>query len=218
METATIQGEKREPGGKHANDRLRRRGMLPAVVYGHGEAPETLALSRHDTLAALEHAAHVITVEIDGKQREFLVKEVQYDHLQKNPIHLDLMRFDSTERVTVRIEVQLRGTPKGVTENQGSLVQLLPDIEVECRVLDIPEALRVRVDHLGIDEALHVKDIELPGDVKAMHEPDDVVAIVQPPRVVAEDVTEGEEGEAGGAEPEIIGKGKEEGEGAADGE
>lgn len=207
METATVQGQKREHGGKSANARLRRAGLLPAIVYGHNEAPEALALSLHDTQIALSQMGHLIKVEVDGTQTEYLIKAVQYDHLQQTPIHLDLMRVSLTDRVEVRVPIELRGTPKGAEDN-GQTLQVISDLEVECPVHAIPERFRLKIDALKIDDALYVRDIVLPEGVTTSADPDEVVVIIQPPRVEAEPVA----GEAGttSAEPEIIGKGKEE--------
>jgi large subunit ribosomal protein L25 len=212
MQIASIQGETRKPGGRHANYRLRKRGLVPAVIYGHGLPPETVALSQRDLLRALEHAQHVIKLSIDQRGTQYLLKDVQYDHLQHRPIHVDLMRVDPSERVTVNVGIELRGEPKGVHEG-GDLIQVLTDLDVECPLLNIPEMLRLKIDHLGVGEALHVRDIELPEGVITRHSPDDVVATVRAKRGVA---VEEEEAEAlveeAGAEPEVIGRAaKEEG-------
>ncbi len=164
MEVGKIQAEVRKPEGKHANERLRRRGLLPAIVYGHGEAPEMISLSRHDTELALAGKQHVVKVLIDGKENQFLVKEVQYDHLHMKPIHIDLMRVDVRERVQVKVPLEIRGTAKGTAEG-GTLVTVLAEVEVDCLVLQIPDSLRVRVDHLGMNESVKVKDVEVPPDV-----------------------------------------------------
>lgn len=208
MEIATVKGETRAPGNRHANERLRRHGLVPAVIYGHGEAPETVSLSLHDTLLALEHMAHVVRVQIDGGERQYLIKEVQYDHLQRQPIHVDLMRVDVTERVKVKVPLDVKGTPKGAQEG-GTLVSVLTELEVECLLLQIPESLRVRVDHLGLNEMLHVRDVTVPPDVKVLHAPDDIVAVVHPPRGTTTEELAAATTE-GAAEPEVIGKGKEE--------
>ncbi len=206
MEIATIQGETRQLGGRHANDRLRRRGLLPAVIYGHGQPPEYVSLSRHDTELALAHMQHVVRLKINGREEQYLIKEVQYDHLQQKPIHVDLMRVDVNERVKVRVPLELRGTPQG-TQQGGTLVQVLAEVEVECLLLKIPDALRARVDHLGLNEQLKVRDIEAPPDVRILADLDDVVAVVHPPRGTAEAEVEAA-APAEGAEPEVIAKGK----------
>lgn len=213
MQIANIKAETRKPGGRSANRRLRREGWVPAVVYGHGENPENIALSRHDLEMALEHAARVIKVELEGRQRQFLIKEVQFDHLQHELVHADLMRVNLDERVTVKVALQYRGEPHGIHEG-GEFIPILTDLEVECPLLEIPEFIRVKIDHLGIGQAVHVRDIELPPGVTTNHDPDDAAAVVRTKRGVTVEAEVPAEGEAAVAEPEIIGRGpKEESEG-----
>lgn len=209
MEIATIQSETRTTGGRHANERLRRRGLVPAVIYGHGQAPETVSLSRHDLVLALEHLTHVVQLDVRGQAQQYLIKDVQYDHLQQDPVHVDLMRVDPNERVRVKVPIELRGTPQGTLEG-GTLVHVLADLEVECLLLQIPSNLRARVDHLALNAALHVRELTLPPDVKVLHSPDDIVAVVHPPRGTTQaELAAAEEG-AAAAEPEVIGKGPKE--------
>jgi large subunit ribosomal protein L25 len=211
MQIANLKGEARQPGNRAANRRLRKRGLVPAVIYGHEQAPETAAVSLHDLLLALEHLQHVVRLEIDGQQQQYLVKDVQYDHLQKTPIHVDLMRVDPNERVQVKVPVELKGEPHGVHEG-GVLVHVISDLEVECRLLEIPEVIRPSVAHLGVGQVLHVKDVELPERVEPLHDPDDIVATVRAKRGVQAEEEEVEEvAEEPSKEPEVIGRtGKEE--------
>ncbi len=206
MEMTKIRSEPRQPGNRHANERLRRQGLVPAVIYGHQETPEAVSLSRHDLDLALQHATHVVRLAVGGQERPYLIKEVQYDHLQKDPLHVDLMRVDEHERVKVRVPVALKGVPKGVLAG-GELVQVLADVEVECPLLAIPEAVYCNVKDIEIDQMLHIREMEFPADVKPLHDADDIVLLVR--------VKKAEEGpaapaeaaaEAAAAEPEVIGK------------
>lgn len=203
MEIADIQGQPRTKGSHHANDRIRRDGLVPGVVYGHGEAVELISLSRHDLELALEHLRHVVSVKMGGAPRTFLIKDVQFDHLQKTPIHVDLMRVDTEERVEVKVPIVLRGTARGAAEG-GVLTQLIADIDVECKVLEIPEEIRIRVDHLGLDETLFVRDIEFPPGATPLVGPDEIVAVVRPPRGMHVEAEAPAEGSA--TEPERIGR------------
>lgn len=205
MDIATIQGETRTLGGRHANDRLRRQGLVPAVIYGHGKDPEYVSLSRHDMELALAHLQHVVQLKVGGREQQYLIKDVQYDHLQKTPIHVDLMRVDPNERVRVKVAIDLRGTPAGTLKG-GTLVQVLAEAEIECLLLKIPESIRARVDRLELNDMLHVREIEVPPDVKILHSPDDIVAVVHPPRTTVTPEAEAA-APAEGAEPEVISKG-----------
>lgn len=221
MEIAAIQGETRKAGGRSANHRLRERGLVPAVIYGHNQPTEMIAVSRHDLLLALQHAQHVVKVSVDQKETQYLLKEVQYDHLHQMPIHADLMRVDVHERVHVNVDIELRGEPHGVHEG-GELIQILTGLDVECPLLNIPEVLRIKVDHLGVGQALHVREVELPEGVTTRHSPDDVIATVRARRggLGGGEEEVAAEAEEGAAEPEVIGRApkEEEGKGEAAGE
>lgn len=212
MEIANVRGEKRTPGGRHANERLRRQGLVPAVIYGHKLPPETAAVSRHDLELALEHLRHVVQVELGGAAGQYLIKDVQYDYLGKELLHVDLMRVSLDERVRVKVAVELKGEPKGMHEG-GELVQVITDLELECPLNEIPERLTHNVKELDLGQAVHIRDIALPPNVKALQGPDEIIAIVRTKRgVTAEEVAAPvvAEGAATSAEPEVIAKGKEE--------
>lgn len=210
MDIAEVQAESRQRGKSKANDRLRRRGMLPGVIYGHHEAPELVAVSKHDLALALDHSAHVVSLKVDGQATQYLIKDVQYDYLQEEPIHVDFMRVGKDERVQVRVPLEFKGDPKGVDEG-GMLLQLENDLEIECTLLDIPSNIVCDVSELGLNESVYVKDLPLPPGVVALMDSEDAVAICQPKREVEEpEEGEGEMPAAEGAEPEVIGRAKEE--------
>jgi large subunit ribosomal protein L25 len=209
MEVEVIQAETRQPGGRHANRRLRKRGLVPAVIYGHKQTPETIALSRHDLLLALDHGRHVVNVALGERETQYLLKDVQFDHLQHEPIHADLMRVDADERVRVNCAIEFKGEPHGIHEG-GELLHILTDLDIECSLLKIPEVLKVRVDHLGVGQTLHVGDLELPPGVTTHHNAEDVVATVRAKRggleAAAEEAEAEQPAEEAGAEPEVIGR------------
>lgn len=204
METASLLAERRSDLGSRASRALRARGRLPVVIYGHGELPEHVSLDFHDVEVALAHGARTLELKEGRKTTQYLIKEVQHDHLDALPIHLDLARVDLDERVTVRVSIELRGTPKGVSEG-GVLDQVLPEIEVECRVADIPDTLHPLVTELGLGDSLLVGDLELPAGVSAVTDSRERVATL---RAVLEEapVEEVVEGEEKTEEPERIGR------------
>jgi len=213
----TSGGQKRPLAGHHANARLRKEGLVPAVIYGMGKATEHIAVSRRELLTALEHSAHVVTLVMDGREEQYLIKEVQYDHLQKLPLHLDLMRVDLTKKVRVSVPLDFRGTAAGQAVG-GVVIHVMADIEVECLVTNIPESIRVRVDGLQLGQSLHVRELELPSGVAALAGPDDIVCVCRTPRGGLEEAPAAAEGEAASAEPEVISKGlKDKDEEAAEG-
>ncbi|MGD2110586.1 MAG: 50S ribosomal protein L25 [Phycisphaerae bacterium] len=209
METLTLKAQPRTAVGTRAVRALRESGLLPAIIYGHGEAPEPVSLPGHDVVVALAHGARTVQLDIGGKKGRYLIKEVQYDHRAEEPIHLDLARVSLDERVTVRVAIELRGTPKGASDG-GILEQQLTGIEVECIVTDIPETLHPLVTELGVGDSLLVKDLELPPGVVAQVDPEERVATVKAAEAVTEAIEpeEAEEKPEGEEEPELIGRAK----------
>ena len=141
-------------------------------------------------------------MDIDGKKETLLVKDLQYDYLGKSAIHVDLMRVNLNERVTVEVAIKLRGTARGVQEG-GIVEELLSHVEVECKVVDIPENLSVSISDLGIGDSIHAGQIKLPDGFELITDADALVVVCHEAKVaVEEEAVEGAEGAA--AEPEVI--------------
>lgn len=205
--------KQRAERGSRAVKRLRDTGLIPGVIYGHGEDVLPITLPRREVSTHLNKGAHVFELQVDGKQERVLVKDVQYDHLGSEVIHVDFARVSFDERVTVTVPLELKGEPKGAEEG-GVLTQVIANLEIECLVLEIPDAIRHNVSEMNLDDVLHIKDIKLPPGVKAMQDGELIVATVK--EVLEEVAAPAVEGE-GAAEPEVIGRKAAEGEEAAEG-
>jgi large subunit ribosomal protein L25 len=200
-QTATIVAKGRSELGSRANKRLRESGLIPAVVYGHKEAVVTVSLPKKETVNHLEHGTHLFDLQLDGKSEKVLVKEVQYDHLGLEVLHVDFARVSLDEKVHVTVPLELKGTPKG--ESQGAkLQQLVADLHIECLVTEIPDAIRHNVTDLEKDSVLHVRDLKLPTGVKVLLDGEVLLATVR-------EIVEHDTGAEVVAEPEVIGKKKE---------
>lgn len=209
MDIATLEALRREKIGTRAARAVRKAGRIPAIIYGHGETPEPISLGAHDLQLALTHGARTLQLTLGEKKTQYLIKSVQYDHLDQHPIHVDLARVSLDERVKVQVQIELKGVPKGVGEG-GILDQIINDIEIECTMMQIPDSLRLVVSDLGLDEALCVKDLDMPEGVVALPDPDLKIVVVRTPAEVAEEEpAEAEEGEPS-TEPERIGRVREE--------
>jgi large subunit ribosomal protein L25 len=184
--------------GSRANRKLRETGFVPGVIYGHKEAVVPVALPRKELSKHLDKGQHVFDLGLDGKNETVLVKEVQYNPVGTEIIHVDFARVSLTEKVTVTVPIELKGTPKG-EEKEGVLTQVMADIEVECVVTDIPSAVVHNVSDMDLDAVLHVKELTLPPGVVALADEDQVVATVALVQVDEEPAAEGD------AEPEVIG-------------
>lgn len=204
-DTVSFSAQTRDLGTK-ASRRLREGGRLPAIVYGHREDVVPISLDYHEVEVALAHGARTLDVVLGDKTQRCLIKDVQLDYLGTSPIHLDLTRVDEDERVNVNVGIELKGVPKGAMHG-GVMDQHLTEIEVECRVVDIPETLHPLVAHLEVGESLLVKDLDLPQGVTAITNAEDRIATVHALAQVAEDDEPGDEEEgAGGEEPQRIGR------------
>jgi large subunit ribosomal protein L25 len=215
MSKASIQiaAEQRSQLGSRANRRLREAGKVPGVIYGHKEAVIPLTLPKKELVHHLSRGAHVFDLQLQGSTQKVLVKDVQYDHLGLEVLHVDFARVSLDEKVEVTVPVELKGTPKGEAEG-GVLQQIISELEVECLVTDIPDVITHNVSDMELDSVLHVSDLKLPPNVRVLQDPEQIVATV---REIVEEaaVVAAPEGEA---EPEVIGRKPEEGAEAADAE
>ena len=208
-QSINIAAEPRSALGSRANKRLRDTGKVPGVVYGHKEAVVPVSLPKKELVNHLNHGTHVFDLSLDGKAEKVLVKEVQYDHLGIEVLHVDFARVSADERVEVTVPLVLKGEPAGEADG-GVLQQIVSELEIECLVTDIPHEIVHNVSEMKLDDVLHIKELKLPPGVKALQDEDLVVAQVK--AIEEETAAPAEEG---AAEPEVIGRKPEEGEEAA---
>ena len=203
MAEDVLVAEVREEAGSPAARRLRREGKIPAILYGKGADPVALALPADDVWAVVRHGHHMVDVELDQESTKALVREVQYDAFGRQVLHMDLVRVSLTDRIRMVLPVELRGTARGV-DLGGVQEQLTHELEVECLATALPDTIAVKVADLGIGDAVHVRDLELPEGVTVLADPDLAVVHVSEPRMEVEEAPAEEEAEAGPAEPEVI--------------
>jgi large subunit ribosomal protein L25 len=206
-ESVLLEAKPRQGRGSQDARRLRRQGLIPAVLYGHKETTIPLVLPREGVEWAVRHGVHVIDLKADGKEEKALIKDVQWDHLGKELLHVDFARVAMDERIVVTVPIELRGTAPGVTAG-GLLNQTLHTLPIECLAISIPETIRVNIGELQVGGMLHVRELVLPPDSKVMLDPETVVVHVTQP--VAEPAPAAAVEVPGQAEPEVIGRQKEE--------
>jgi large subunit ribosomal protein L25 len=205
----SVEVKLRKATGSRESRRLRKQGLVPAVLYGHGEKCVDLAATREAVQAAVRHGSRI--VELKGAVKTgALIRELQWDTFGVEPIHVDFLRVSATDRVKVKVPVDLKGECPG--QRAGGVVNLiLHEIELECRADAVPEKIHAAVGKLQLGGSIKVHDLELPAGAKALAAADDVVVSCVVP------VEKGEEAAAAAAEPELIGrKPAEEGEAEAE--
>lgn len=200
IQSANVTVKPRAELGSRANKRLRDSGFVPGVIYGHKEAVVPITLPKKELRGHLDRGAHLFDLALDGKSEKVLIKEVQFDHLGMEVIHVDFARVSLDEKVKVTVPVELKGEPKGEAEG-GVLQQIINELEVECLVTDIPDAIRHNVSDMAMNDSIQVKDLKLPPGVRVLQDEDLMVATV---REIVEQTAAAVEGET--AEPELIGR------------
>lgn len=196
--------EKRKSFGKRNNERLRRSGRVPAILYGHGEECVSLTLAADQFEASLRHGAKVVDLDGDAAGKA-LLQDVQWDTFYQNVLHVDLLRVRAGEKVKIDVPVELRGESAGVREG-GILEQMIHSIEIEVALDVIPDKLHLNVKNLQIGDHLTAKDIiDLPAGATILSDEDEM--IVHCVKCAEEEEAAAAE-EGGAAEPEVIGKGK----------
>jgi len=203
-EAVLLMTKSRKDYGKMNARRLRRQGLVPGVIYGHKEATLSVSLQNDDIKRAVRHGVRVVDIQAEGKVEKALIKEVQWDHLGLEILHVDFARVAADERVEVNVRVELRGTAAGIATG-GVIDQPIHLLPVECLAIAVPDSIRVNVSALQLGEAIHVKELVLPDGVKSLSDPDAVVVQVIAKLVEPEAAPAPVEGVvAEQAEPEVI--------------
>jgi large subunit ribosomal protein L25 len=197
-----LEVSERELLGKLNSRRLRAEGIVPAVLYGHGEPSVSLKFHADQIRASLRHGAHI--VELQGAAKgTALLQDVQWDVFQQHILHVDLLRVDATERVKVEVPIVLRGSAPG--ENEGGVIEfLMHSIEIETSVASVPDKLHLSVNDLHLNTALKAADIEDMPEGATVENADAVIVQCVTPTVVLDE--DDEVAGASGAEPEVIGE------------
>jgi large subunit ribosomal protein L25 len=202
MEQKTLAATDRQASGKGPAGRLRRRGMIPAVLYGQKD-PKSIAVDGHE-FATKFHAVSestIIRLELDKHSHDVLIRDFQEDSVTGQITHIDFFEIERGKVLRTHVGLQLTGTPVGVREG-GVMESFVHEIEVECLPKDLPEHLVVDITGLALGHSLHIRDVGAPEGVKMLNPADQVVCMVAHKRAEekpeeAEEVPVAAEGEAG---------------------
>jgi large subunit ribosomal protein L25 len=198
-EIAKLAAQPRTTTGSRAAAKLRKQGLVPGVVYGHKQPVAHLAVKAEDLDRAIRVLhARTFALTLDGKTDTVLIKELQWDHLGKEMIHVDFERRDLTEKVKILVPIELKGAPKST--GGGVLDQPLHQVHVECELGKIPEAIRIDITNLTLGNPIHVRELPVPEGVTVLEGAEAVVVHLKLPG--AEAVVAPTEG--GAVEPEVL--------------
>jgi len=208
--TVVIKAETRKEVGKNAAGRLRRQGLVPAILYGGKTASQPLTLKKKDILEILKSQTGentIFRVTIDSQEKDVMLKDIQINPVTDELTHVDLIEISMDKPVRVAVPVELVGEPVGVKVEGGVADFLLRELEVECLPREIPEAIKIDISNLHIHQSIKVQNLDLPAGVKVYADPNAAIVVISSVAEEAapaptEEVIEGAEAK----EPELIRK------------
>ena len=197
MKLQSLAATLRKNGSKNAARRVRRSGIVPAVLYGEGKDPVSLSID-YATFQQIVHGEQgehaIVEVKVENNP-EFdcpaMIKAVQHHPVKDTYVHADLMRIDLKKKIRTQIAIKLEGHSVGVIAG-GVIDHQCRELEVECLALEVPDHLIAVITELEIGHSLHVSDLSIPDGIEVITPVDRSVVAVHAPRVVEEAVTEDE--------------------------
>jgi len=208
--TLVIKADKRTELGKNAAGRLRRQGLVPAILYGESMTNVPLTLKKKDIIEILKSETGentIFKVTFDSEERDVMIKEVQINPITDELTHVDLIQISMDKPVRVSVPIELTGEPVGVKVEGGIADFLLRELEIECLPRQIPEAVKIDVSNLHLHQSFKVQNLQLPAGIKVLTEPQTAIVVISS---VAEEVAPATTEEVVEApeiqEPEVIKK------------
>jgi len=193
--SATIRKEK----GKCVARRLRQKGMLPAVIYGHKTPSTPLVIDSKQLRKVIvggksERKLLSLSIEENGEPTEktVMIKELQINPVKRHYLHVDFFEVAMDEEITIPIPIKLIGEAEGVKIG-GVLQQVRRELEIRCLPSQIPDNLEIDVSSLHIGDSVHLRDVQLPPGTKALEDADLTIATVLAPTIEKEVVEEAAE-------------------------
>ena len=170
----TINAKSREDTGKGASRRLRRlTGEVPAIIYGGKKDAEKISILHKDITKALENDAvysSIISVSIDGKAEDTIIKDIQRHPAKQIILHMDFLRVSKTTKLQTRVPLNFinEDTCVGVKLGGGLIAHTMTDIEVSCLPKDLPESIDVDMAEIDVGQIVHLSDLTLPDGVESV--------------------------------------------------
>ena len=214
MATASLNASVRAERGTGVARKLRQAGQVPAIIYGHGRDPQSLAINTREVeklLSQFSAGSTVIELTVDGAVSKTLIREIQRHPVSRSIVHIDFQQLVAGEKITVSIPLRFTGTADGVRNSGGILEETMHQVHLRVDPSAIPDHIDVDVTPLTIGHSYHVRDLQLPAGVTILDDAGATVCVCTAPKAVVEEapaaVVEGAEA-AVPAEPELIRKPK----------
>ncbi|MGJ8691341.1 MAG: 50S ribosomal protein L25/general stress protein Ctc [Thalassotalea sp.] len=199
----TLEAEVRTDLGKGASRRLRHANKVPAILYGEGQEPVSLTLAHNKVWRAQQEEAfysHVLTLNVDGKPVECLIKDMQRHPYKNVVMHLDFLRIDATHAIHTNVPVHFINE-EAVAKTGATVAHHVTEIAISCLPGKLPEFIEVDVANLEVGQTLHLSDVTFPEGVTSDElakgtEHDLAIVTANAPKGKADDEAEEETTEA----------------------
>jgi len=207
MEKVELEASERKSGKKSFRKTERKNGRIPGVFYARNIKPVSIDVAENAIKPLVfTGETHLIGLKVNNEIFDCIIKDVQFDPVTDRIVHFDLLGLTSGEKFTLEVPLIAKGSAVGVKDG-GVLQQHLHKLEIECLPANIPQHLEIDVTNLKIGDSIHVSDFQFE-NIEILNQPTTVVVSVNHPKVEKEPTPE--EAAVTPAEPEVIGKGKDE--------
>jgi len=168
----------RKDEGKGASRRLRHAGMIPAIVYGGESKPQNIQLEHEKTWVASQNEwfyASILTLDIDGKPQQVLLRDMQRHPFKQLIMHLDFQRVSANTAIRVNVPLHFVNQEKSPAGKSSEVVLTheLNEVEISCLPKDLPEFIEVDLGEMKLGDTVHLSDVKLPKGVELAHKVDD---------------------------------------------
>ena len=202
MSEHIFKAEGRNVEGKGASRRLRRAAYIPAIVYGGGGEPQPVQIEHEAVWLASQHGwfySSILTLDMDGKQQQVLLRDMQRHPFKQLIMHLDFQRVKAGEKLHTKVPlhfVNIDTSPAGKNADV-SVTSELNDVEVTCLPKDLPEFIEVDLGQMDAGDTVYLADVKLPKGVELVHpvseEHNPAVAVARAVKVEEEAPVDAEE-------------------------
>lgn len=166
--TPVLTAEVRQRVGSKYSQRLRAKGQLPAVMYGHGQEPVSICLDAKDAVGHFAKGEKVFSLKLAGQEQTVLLRDLQFDYLGTTIVHADFSRVDLNERIHTRVRVNLVGDAVGLKTVGAIMIHPVAELDIECLVRELPDEIPVDVSSLDVGGSIYVRDVKLPSESMRM--------------------------------------------------
>ena len=209
-----LKATKREGLSSGSNNKLRAKGLIPAILYGGKDANQNISVNKKEISGIINSdtfLSKVLELDVDGKKEKVIPRDVAYHVVSEEPIHIDFMRIVSGKKIILEIPVKFINHPDSPGLKRGGVLNIVRrKVELKCPAENIPDEIVVDLAGTDIGTSIKISSITLPENVvPTITDRDFVVATVAPPTVMKEPEKPAEEAPAEGAEGEAPAEGAE---------